>query len=104
MGSSVGDDFVVEAKAKVHFVEKECGNAFGSDVLLRGTENYPLSKPMVDHDQEGIKASRDREVGDEVAGDLLERVGHGGANGVKRQDGGILFCWQVAQPSTYLRT
>ena len=52
----VGDDFVVEAKAKVYFVEKECGNAFGSDVFLCGTENYPLHKPMVDHNQKGIKA------------------------------------------------
>ena len=66
MGASVRDDFVIEAKAKVYFVEKECGNAFGGDVFLCGTENYPLSKPMVDHDQKGIEASRTGEVGDKV--------------------------------------
>ena len=75
MGALVRDDFVVEAKAKVYFVEKERGYAFSGDGFLRGAENYPLCKPMVDHDQEGIEASGDREVGDEVAGDLLERAG-----------------------------
>ena len=65
MGSLVRDDFVVEAEAKVYFVEKECSDAFSSDVFLCGTENHPLSKPMVDHNQKGIKASGRGEVGDE---------------------------------------
>ena len=56
MGASVRDDLVVEAEVKVYFVEKECGNALGGDVFLRGAENHPLSKPMVDHDQKGIEA------------------------------------------------
>ena len=89
MGASIGDDFVVEAKAEVYFVEKECGDAFRSDVFLCGTENHPLCKPMVNHDQERIEAGRGRKVGDEVAGDLLERAGHGGATGGKRWDGGV---------------
>ena len=37
MGTSVGYDLVVEAKAEVYFVEKECGDSFGSDVFLCGT-------------------------------------------------------------------
>ena len=89
MGALVRDDFVVEAEAEVYFVEKECSSTFSSDVLLRGTENHPLCKPMVDHNQEGIEASRDREVGDKVAGDLLERAGRKGANGGEQRDGGM---------------
>ena len=77
----VRDDFVVETKAEVHFMKKECGNAFGHNILFCGTENYSLSKSMVDHDQKGIKTGGDGEISDEVAGDLLERVGGRGANG-----------------------
>ena len=89
LGALVRDDFVVEAEAKVYFVEEERSNAFGSDVFLRGTENHPLCKPMVNHDQKGIKAGGDREVGDKIAGDLLERAGCRGANGGERWDGGM---------------
>ena len=81
MGSPVRDDFIVETKAEVYFVKEECGDAFGGDTFLCGTENHPLSKPMVDHDQKGIKAGGGGEVGDEVTGDLLEGPGCGGANG-----------------------
>ena len=87
LGPSVGDDFVVETKVKVYFVEKECCNAFGGDVFLHRAENHPLSKPMVDHNQKGIKAGEDREVGDKVTGDLLEGAGHGGADGGEWRDG-----------------
>ena len=89
MGSLVRDDLVIEAETKVYFVEKECSNTFGSDGFLRGTENHPLSKPMVDHDQQGIKASGKGEVSNEVAGDLLERAGHRGANGGEQWDSGM---------------
>ena len=50
LGALVGDDLIIETETEVDFVEKECGNAFGGDVLLCGTKNHPLSKPMVDHD------------------------------------------------------
>ena len=89
MGAAVGDDFVIETKAKVHFVEKECSNTFSGDVFLRGAENHPLSKPMVDHDQERVKTGGDRKVGDEIARDLLERAGCRGANGGERWDSGM---------------
>ena len=89
MGASVRDDLVVKAEAKVYFVEKECGNAFGSDIFLCGTENYPLCKPMVDHNQKGIEAGREREVSDKVTGDLLEGAGRRGANGSERRDSGM---------------
>ena len=87
MGTSVGDDFVIEAKVKVYFVEKECGSAFGGDVFLRGTKNHPLSKPMVDHNQKGIEASRRGKVCDKITGDLLEGSGGRGVNGGEQGDG-----------------
>ena len=70
-------------------MEKQCSYAFGSDVFLCGTENHPLVKPMVYHDQKGIKAGRRGEVGDKVTRDLLERVGGQGVNGGERGNSGI---------------
>ena len=49
--SSVRDNFVIEAKAKVNFIEEEDGNSFSSDSFLSGAENHPLCKPMVNHNQ-----------------------------------------------------
>ena len=80
LGAPVGDDLIIETETEVDFVEKECGNAFSGDVLLCGTENHPLSKPMLNHNQEGVKASGRGEVGDEVTRDLLEGARHQGAN------------------------
>ena len=54
--SPIRDYFVEKSKAKEDFVEKEGGNSFGSDRFLGRAKNHPLSKPMVDHDQERIKA------------------------------------------------
>ena len=93
MGASIRDNFVVEAEAKVYFVEKECGDAFRGDIFLSGTENHPLSKPMVDHDQKGIEAGGMGKVGDKVAGDLLEGAGRGGANRGEWWDGGVGICF-----------
>ena len=92
MGASIRDDLVVEAEVKVYFVEKERGDAFRGDVFLCGTENHPLSKPMVDHDQKGIEAGGRGEVGDKVTGDLLEGAGGGGANRSEWRDGGVGIC------------
>ena len=54
--TTIRDDFVVESKAKVDFMEKEGGHPFSGDGFLSGAENYPLRKAMVDHNQQGIKA------------------------------------------------
>ena len=70
-------------------MEKECSDPFSSDVFLCGTENHPLSKPMVNHDQKGIEAGRRGEVSDKATGDLLEGAGRGGANGGERRDGRV---------------
>ena len=81
MGASVRDDFVKKSKVKEDFVEKEGGNSFGSDGFLGRAKNYPLSKSMVYHDQERIKAHGDREIRDEVTGNLLEGSGSDGFDG-----------------------
>ena len=74
MGAPVGDYFVVKTKAKEGLMEEEVGNSFCGDSFLGRAENHPLSKPMVNHDQKGVKAGRQGKVSDKVAGDLLERV------------------------------
>ena len=81
MGASVRDDFVKKSKAKEDFMEKEGGNSFGSDGFLGRAKNHPLSKPMVYHDQERIKARGYRKVRDRITGDLLEGAGGDGFNG-----------------------
>ena len=52
----IRDDLVIEPEAEVDFVEKEDGNPFCDDNFLGGAENYPLCKPMVNHNQERVKA------------------------------------------------
>ena len=89
MGAMVGYDFVIEAKAEVYSVEKECGHSFGSDVFFCGTENHPLSMPMVNHDQKGIKAGGRGEVGDKVTRDLLEGAECRGVNGSEWGNSGV---------------
>ena len=81
MGATVGDDFIEESEAKEDFVEKEGGNSFGGNRFLSRAENHPLSKSEVYHDQERIKARGDREIGDKIAGNLLEGAGGGGFDG-----------------------
>ena len=53
-------------------MKKECCDPFGSDHFLGRAENYPLSKAMVNHDQQRIEVGGGREVGDKIVGDLLE--------------------------------
>ena len=62
-------------------MEKEGGDSLGSDRFLGRAKDHPLSKPMVDHDQERVKARGDREVGDEITGDLLEGARSNGFDG-----------------------
>ena len=85
----IGDDFVEKSKAKEDFVEKEGGDSFGSNGFLGRAKNYPLSKPMVDHDQKRIKARGSREICDKIAGDLLKRARGDGFNGRKGGYGGV---------------
>ena len=75
MKASVRDYFVIKAKVKEDFVKEESNDSFCSDGFLCGAENQPLSKPMVNHGQKGVKASRKGKVSDEITGDLLKWVG-----------------------------
>ena len=77
----IRNDFVEKSEAKEDFVEKEGGDSFGGDGFLSRAKNNPLSKPMVYHDQERIKAHGDREVRDKIARDLLERARGNGFDG-----------------------
>ena len=64
-----------------NFVEEKGSNSLGSDGFLRWAKDYPLSKAMVDHDQKGIEAGREGQIGDEIAGKLLERTRCGRCDG-----------------------
>ena len=70
--ASIRDYFVEKSEAKEDFVETEGGDSLSGDGFLSGAKNHPLSKPMVDHDQERIEAQGDREISDKIAGNLLE--------------------------------
>ena len=75
MGASIRDNFIEESETEEDFVEKEGGNSFSGDGFLGGAKNHPLSKAMVDHDQERIEAGGDGKIHDEIARDLLEGAG-----------------------------
>ena len=81
MGASIRDTFVKQPEAEEDFVEKEGCDPFGGDGFLGRAKNYPLSKPMVYHDQERIKTRGDGEIGDKIAGNLLEGAGSDGLHG-----------------------
>ena len=49
---TIRDGFVVKSKVEIDFVKKEDGCLFCDDGFLSGAENHPLSKAMVDHNQE----------------------------------------------------
>ena len=68
----IRDDLIKKSEAKEDFVEKEGGNSLSGDGFLGGAKNHPLSKAMVDHDQERIEAGGHGKTHDEVARDLLE--------------------------------
>ena len=68
--------------------EKGCDPFSGSHFLGR-TENYPLRKAVVDHNQERIKTGGRCEIRDEIARQLLEWTGGRGADGVKGRYRGV---------------
>ena len=59
------------------------GDSSSIDGFLGRAENYPLSKPMVNHNQKGVKTIREGKVSDQITGDLLKEAGAGGWNGEK---------------------
>ena len=75
-------------------MEEKSGYPLSSGGFLGQTEDYPLRKPMVDHDQQRVEALGRRKIGDEIARDLLKRAGARGGNRDKGWGGGmgIGFC------------
>ena len=55
METTVRDDFVKKLEAEKNFMEEKGSNSLSGDGFLHWAKNYPLSKPMVYHDQERIK-------------------------------------------------
>ena len=70
-------------------MEKEGGYPLSGDCFLGRAENYPLSKAMVDHNQQRVKAGGSGEIGDQIARDLLEGAGHVGLDWGERGNGGV---------------
>ena len=87
--TTIRDDLVVKPKVEVDLVEKEGGDPFCSDRFLGGAENYPLCKPMVNHNQERVKAREDQKVSDEITRDLLKGSRGKGPDGGERWDSGV---------------
>ena len=53
-------------------VKKQLGNSCSVNGFMARCKNYPLHKAMVDHDHDGIKSCRRREISDEVNGELFK--------------------------------
>ena len=87
--TKIKDDLVIESEVEVDLVEKEDGDPFCSDYFLGGAENYPLCKPMVNHNQKRVKARGDWKVSDEIARDLLKGSRGKGPDGGERWDSGV---------------
>ena len=71
LGATVRDDFVKKSKAEEDFVEERGCDSFHGDGFLHRAKNHPLSKPMVDHDQERIEARGKGKIHNKVTQDLL---------------------------------
>ena len=89
MGSSIGDDLHVKTEAKEYFVEEEGGDSLGCNSFLCRAENHPLTKAVVHHDQERVKASGGGKVGDKVTRNLMEGKRRGGGDGCGRRSSGM---------------
>ena len=58
----------MKTKVFEYKVKKQLGDSYSIDGFMARCKNYPLHKPMVDHNHDRIKSHRRREVGDEVNG------------------------------------
>ena len=70
-------------------MEKEGCNPFGSNGLLGGTKNHPLTKAVVHHNQKRVKPRGKGKVCNKVAGYLAEREGTGRGDGSGRGVGRV---------------
>jgi len=82
----VQDYFVVETKVGKNVFQKQGGDTGGINSFGTRDGNYPLHKPMVNHDQNRVKIEGEQKIRDHVAGDLLEWAGGRGGDGAKPRD------------------
>ena len=68
----------MEAKLFEYVVKKELGDPGCINSFVTRSKNYPLSKTMVDHDQDRVKGRGRWEFGNEVDRELLEQERGGG--------------------------
>ena len=67
----------MEAETEEYMFEKELGDSFGVNGFVTRSENDPLQKAVVNHDQQGIETGRGRQTGDKVDRELLKWAGAG---------------------------
>ena len=102
LGAMIRDDLIKESEAKENFMEKEGGDSLSGDRFLGRAKNHPLSKSMVYHDQERIKVRGDREIHDEITGNLLEGTGGNRFNGRQGGYGGVCVSFVLLAEGTAL--
>ena len=62
----------MEAETEEYVFEKEFSDSFGIDGFVTRSENDPLRKAVVDHDQQRIKTGRGGQAGNKVDRKLLK--------------------------------
>ena len=66
-GVAIGDQLVGKSKTFEQVGHKEVGGSQSGNLLFARNENYPLTKRMVDHDQNRIRAiGGGRQIGNEI--------------------------------------
>ena len=89
LGTTIRDKGVMETKTFEYVVKKGLGDPGCTNGFATRSKNYPLSKAMVDHDQDRIESRGRRKVGDEVDRELLEWERGGGRYRTEGQSGGM---------------
>jgi hypothetical protein len=100
LGATIRDYLIIEAESFEYFREKEFGDSFGGDRLVARAENYPLCKPMVDHDHDRIEASGFGEIGNQINGELSEGARSRGRNRSQGGSGGVSVALHLLAEST----
>ena len=78
LGTMIRDKGVMKAKVFEYVVKKELSDPGCINGFATRSKNYPLSKAVVDHNQNRIESRGRREVGDEVDRELFEWERGGG--------------------------
>ena len=89
LGSSVRDDSIVKTKSGEYVLEKDLSDVRGGGGFVARAENYPLRETMVNHDQNGVIAVGEGQVGNKVHRNLLKGAGASGRNRGEWGNGGM---------------